>query len=805
MLLAGNIGYSQEYAIRGHISDIETHESLAFVSITYNNGQSGVISNLDGNFEIKTQSHPPRLNINFVGYEPFSIAILPDSTIIHLNIKLKRKNIELSEVIIKPGKNPALRIMNKVVENRDKNNPEKVQSFTYTSYNKMYFTIQEDTLQNGNPQLKNDSLTRDSTEIKLKKFVSKQHLFLSEFVSERHYKYPDKNIENVISSKISGLNDPVFVLLSTQMQSFSFYSEYINILDQHFLNPINQGTASRYFYLLEDTIFSYLPDTVYVISFKPHKGKNFEGLSGIFYINTNGYAVQNVIAEPTTPDNRFSVKIQQQYDFIDKKQWFPTEINTNILFKNTKLKTRSHEHYIAGIGKSYLSNIKLNPDVSDMKFSNIELEVSPDANKQNAAYWDQHRTVPLTRKDSTTYHIIDSIGKKIKLDQKMQFLEAMVYGYFPIGGFNIDYRRLVGLNKFEGLKLGLGIATNPKIFSFASIGGFFTYGFRDKNWKYGGFVQLFPRWYSDTKLTVRYAKNVSETGGFSFLDDYVLNTTEFLRNYFITKMDKTRETELAFTSRTLLYLKYNIYINKSEKLFNNYQFTSPSLASGITDKLTFTEIGLQLKFAYGEKFMKTPRGQLVSLGTKYPVLWVNIRKGTEFFGGEINYTKYEAKLSKTFTTKIFGKTQMQLKTGKVFGDIPISNLYGSQGCYENFSIDVENNFATIRPGEFYSQEFASLFFKQNFGSLLYKGKNFRPELNLVTNIGWGKLSNEWMHLNITYKTMEKGYMESGILINRLLNMDFVSFGVGCYYRYGYYRFIKTADNFAFKLSFTYSL
>jgi hypothetical protein len=48
--------------------------------------------------------------------------------------------------------------------------------------------------------------------------------------------------------------------------------------------------------------------------------------------------------------------------------------------------------------------------------------------------------------------------------------------------------------------------------------------------------------------------------------------------------------------------------------------------------------------------------------------------------------------------------------------------------------------------------------------------------------------------------MEKGYFESGLLINNLLRFQLFRYGLGVLYRYGPYAFGKTIDNFAFKLT-----
>ncbi len=50
------------------------------------------------------------------------------------------------------------------------------------------------------------------------------------------------------------------------------------------------------------------------------------------------------------------------------------------------------------------------------------------------------------------------------------------------------------------------------------------------------------------------------------------------------------------------------------------------------------------------------------------------------------------------------------------------------------------------------------------------------------------------------KTMEKGYYESGLLINNLFDLGVYSVGLGGFYRYGPYTFDKGWDNVGSKLT-----
>ena len=103
--------------------------------------------------------------------------------------------------------------------------------------------------------------------------------------------------------------------------------------------------------------------------------------------------------------------------------------------------------------------------------------------------------------------------------------------------------------------------------------------------------------------------------------------------------------------------------------------------------------------------------------------------------------------------------------------------------------------------EFLSDRYAALFFTHDFGKLLFKTKMFKPEFALVNNVGIGTLANKNNHFGIKIKTMEKGYFESGVLINNLLNSQMIGLGVGVFYRYGTYALPTNKENISLKVSF----
>jgi hypothetical protein len=68
-------------------------------------------------------------------------------------------------------------------------------------------------------------------------------------------------------------------------------------------------------------------------------------------------------------------------------------------------------------------------------------------------------------------------------------------------------------------------------------------------------------------------------------------------------------------------------------------------------------------------------------------------------------------------------------------------------------------------------------------------------------MGWGMMQKPEQHLGINYKTLEKGYFESGIEVNQI----FKGFGISGFYRYGPNQLVRFEDNIAIKGTFTLDL
>ncbi|MGB0918766.1 MAG: DUF5686 family protein, partial [Flavobacteriales bacterium] len=486
-------GFSQT-VVRGFVFDEASEEPLVFSHVVLNDGPFGTTTDLNGFFEVESRITVEQLKVKYIGYETktFPLGLTSDT----VRLYLKRSANELNEVTVFPGENPAERIIKNVVKNRKKNDPGNLPFFTYKAYEKTIFTLDEDTA------ITNKRSAEDTMVVAIQNLLEKQHLMMSENVYERKFRN-GKFTDNVQATRFSGMKNPQFAMLASQMQSFSFYKDYFSLGQQAFLGPISPNSWSRYFFNIQDTI-QIKQDTVIIISYQPKKGKTFDALKGQLHINMSDYALRNATAN-VVDGQGVEIKIQHKYEKLNDETWFPTQLNTD--FKMLGLNLGGFN--IKGVGTTYNKEVNLDDKVRLIDISSNTLELDSKAHKKDSAFWDSQRETPLSSKELRTYQVIDSIGKELKFEQRIKLLIAFGTGRFPIGPVELDLDKIIDYNEYEGFRLGLGLHTAPDLIKWASLGAYVAYGFKDKEVKYGGDavftlhknlgLQLRGRYYHDVR------------------------------------------------------------------------------------------------------------------------------------------------------------------------------------------------------------------------------------------------------------------------------------------------------------------
>ncbi len=778
----------------GQVIDSESEKPLAFVNVIIPGSHQGTTTDIDGKFSLYSNDSIDSIQFSYVGYKQLKVAtpdLLNDPV-----IEMDQVDFKLAEVEILPGVNPAHRLIELAVKNKDLNNPEKSTEFSYESYNKLVFTGSFDSTVTS----KKDSLhLLDSNTREAYETLQKMHLFMMESVSKRDHIPPDLSKEVVVASRVSGLEHPSFSLIGTQLQSFSFYSNYISLFGSNYLSPISKGSINKYLFVLEDTLYDGA-DTIFTIRFQPRKGKNFDGMYGQLQINTNTYAIQSVKAEPVDQEDVY-LKVQQKYEFIEGKQWFPVQLNTDIVFKNIDI----DEFDVVGIGRSYIRNIDLSSKLTKREIGNTVLSVDPKAGYQDSAYWAINRSSPLDKKEEETYRLVDSVGKEVNMDRYLKVTETLVRGNIPLGPIDFPLNRLLDYNDYEGARLGLGVESNDRLVRNFRIGGYGAYGTKDKAWKYGGYGLWTPESKNHFRLRFGYAQEVIESGGTQFTDDrYPTLSNEGLKKLYVSRMDQIATYHFDFSLNTMRDFRLSFIGNRQDRQFtNDYLFldASEGVISPI-DQFNHTSAAIDLRYSYKEKYAEM-FGRRFPVESKYPILRFRYTKGLKnLLDGDFGYDRLDLKFDHSILWRNIGVSSIRLQGGMINGNIPLTLQYRTEGTYSSgLLLATEYSFETVRPNEFYSDRYFNVFFRHNFKSLLFKTEEFDPQIAILASYGIGELTQTLgQHQNVDFKTLERGLIETGLAINNIYKLDNTAFGVAGFYRLGYYSDPDWKENILVKLS-----
>ena len=807
MIVVQNISFAQTTFIEGRVlSANEKHDPLAFVKITLMRTHTNSISDIDGNWQVFGANIKDTLVFSYIGYATRKVPV--SNFDFHLKeqfIYLHEKADLLGEVTIKPEDNPANRIMRQVITHKDENNYSHIKNFTYYAYTNMHALYKDidssDKALNNLPALNNqyeDDNTRKKTDIKVDSLMKRQYLFMIETIESVWYRHPGKYKKNVLAYNVSGIDDPRAALFGTAFENFNIYNDFIELIQKNYLSPIASNATSNYMFIIKDTIWTPEKDTVFVISFKPHAYKTFNGFQGTIYINSKNYVVQNIIASPAEGGNGFGLKIQQQFDFVQNQHWFPVQQDIEIDF--AKLYSNA-DRAIIFEGRSSYMDIRFDTLIQNRNFSDVETVINDSAGNRDSAYWNRFRGRPLLKKEMVTYKVIDSISKTMKLDKIMNLMDALSVERIPIWKLDLDLGKVLAFNSYERYRLGLGLYTNDRISPYYSLGGYYDYGFGDHHSKYGGSLDFKPIKGSFFRFGGSYSNDVYEFGGTKFALENIIPYYDQIRylgiNDMYTSIDKSAYIRFSFP----IHLQIQCAIDQSDIHTNDhYEFLAPVHISG--SNYHFTEGQIGIRYAYKETIMKMPGKQMTVPYTKGPIIYFQYSRGLQMAGGNYTYDKYDFKINKKFLLSTIGYANVQVSSGVVNGVVPLFKEYNTPANFwGTYPIAAQNNFETVRINEFFDSRYINVFYKQTFAWHPYKNQVSAPVCSIREDIGYGQLNNITLNSGLSYKTMNKGYYESGLQIDNILLSSFSGIGIGIYYRYGPYSLDGFRNNLAIKLSF----
>lgn len=711
------------YTIKGRITDATTGDPVPFANIAVKASLSGATTNFDGFYQITFTPPADSILITYVGYGTKSKPIVPNVAEQTIDVQLTPGALQLREVKIFAGENPAWRIMRKIVENRKVNNSENLAAYEYESYNKIQIDIDNlsEKFRNRRAVKKMTHVVEKYDEVKGEDGQTVIPIFISESVSNVYFqKDPKKKKEIINKTKVSGvgLTDGSFVsqIVGSSFQQYNFYNNWLNVLEKDFISPISDSWKLYYDYYLADSI----PNGTkydYKIDFEPRQEQDL-AFSGSFWIDGDNYALTQMDANVGKRANlNFieKIKIQTSYDlFEDDKTWVPTKTRVLIDVDEPTKQT-------AGLLlKFYSSNSKYKINTPrGSKFFDTAIELKEDYMDHDSTFWLKNRPESLTKSEILSFQLVDSLKVLPVVKTYTEILNIFVNGYKKIDKWNIDigpYLFLYANNNVEGHRLRLGFKTDPGFSRKWILSGYGAYGFRDQKFKYGaGLDYIFSRkpW---TMAGISYSKDLERLGvsaeniGTNTIFGAFSRFGQFRRPYWQEDFSAYVKRELVKGLTASVQLRHRDF----KPLFDFAYRETPQLGaeSPLRNTYEITELNAEVRIARNETFLQNDN-ERISMGTgNSPAFTFRYTMGMKnFLQGDFQYHKFAMNVKQTFRAGVFGRTYYNLTLGYIPSTIPYTLLYNPLGNESLFYVD--NAFNLMKYFEFISDRYVTLRVEHN--------------------------------------------------------------------------------------------
>jgi len=805
--------YAQQTVISGKVTDASTGEAIPYARVYFKHLRQGTTTNFEGFYKMEADKAEDSLTVEYLGYNPKSKAIKKGQVQL-VNFQMEPTEMQVEQVVVHPGENPAFRILRGVWAHRSQNDKTSLKAYQYQSYSKI-----EISANNISDEFKNGKLMKPFKNIfDSIKMISGDDgktlipFFISETISDVFYlKTPELKSEHIKGSKLSGvgLTDGSLAsqLVGSSLQDYNFYQNWLNIIDKGFISPIADGGIGFYHYYLIDSMVidgKYC----YKIEFKPRHEKDL-AFSGTMWINDTTFGLKRIIVEVGKKANLNFIKslhIQQDLVQTSTGAWMPAKERITVDISEIAGKT------FGVLGKLYVSNGDFVVD-KPLKLKAYEDKITQDeeALYREPTYWDKNRPDSLTKEDKTVLHIIDTIKNMPNIKTAVDIADIIVNGYYKIGKISIGpYILALGDNVVEGYRLRLGFKTNEDFSRYWVFKGYAAAGNQDWNTnhlKYSLSAEHFLSRKSWTKVGIQHLYDIQGLGvPDDFFDDNNLLTAAaqlgFLTRLNIINVNRIWiESDIVKGFNVRAYLIQKSYTPQPN---NDYQFAyypGNNPLNPVATKLNTTEADFEARIAFKETYIINGNRR-ASIGfDPAPIFSLHYIHGFNgLLGGQFNYNRVTLGLEQNVKMGTLGHADYALYATKVFEQLPYQLLIvqpGNETIFRTFGTFNMMNFF-----EFVSDQSLTAIYTHHFDGIFFNRIPLLKLLKWREVVGikglWGNISpqndiNNPLSTQYPQNTGEGKPLTKFYTLNPNLPYLEVSYGVENIFRFFRVEFLQRLD------------
>ena len=708
--------------ISGVVVDAETGDTLLYPSASYKGHHVAVSGNAMGAYTIQ-RHNGWQLTFSAVGYKSKTVNVTASTPSV-LNVKLKPDTKQLSEVVVKSkrGKysrkdNPAVELMRRVIEAKKKTDLENHDFLQYSKYQKITLAVNDikpSDLDSGffaKKQWLIDQIETSPFNHKLILPVS-----VDETVTQHIYRKDPKTEKSIIKGQSStGVNqliqtgDILNVALKDVFTDVDIYDDYVRLLQYPFVSPIGKNAIGFYRYYIQDTVYVDR-DLCYHLEFLPNNQQDF-GFRGELYIlaDSSLHVKRCDLTIPRRSDVNFvdNLHVTQQYTKLANGEW---ALTVDDIIVEMKLARAFGNFLVTRVTR--LSDYAFDEIPRQLFKGKAKERKEADAMMRDEAFWNQYRSVELTKSESSMDAFIHRIEQLKGFKYFIFAGKALIENFVETGDVNHPSKfdigpvnTMISKNFIDGYRFRLSGQTTANLNKHWFASGYIARGIDSKKTYYDGQLtysfnkkEYLPREFPKRTITFSSSYDVMAPS-----DKYMPTDKDNVFTAFkwttVDKMMFYNRQKLAFEYEQEWGLKTLAYIKREvNEAAGNIEFGR--------QKLNTTELSLQLQLAPGRTYINTKQRRL-PINLDAPVFGLGHTLGIKgFLGGDYRYNLTEASIYKRFWVGSWGKIDTYLKAGAQWNKVPFPLLIMPAA---NLSYIVEDGtFNLINNMEFLNDRYASL-------------------------------------------------------------------------------------------------
>jgi hypothetical protein len=732
---------------------------LPYASVTIKGTSTGTSANDKAKFSFPASPGSYTVICQHIGYKTQEKSITVKKEDAEITFILSPQQLEMTEVIVKSGEDPAYEIIRQAIKKRSFYN-EQVNGFECSLYTKDMMKLRK---------LPKKILGRKIEEKDIREMgldsSRKGIIYLSESVAKVYVQQPDKFKMEVISSRVSGSDGFGF----TFPTFISFYQNNISVfLDRlnprGFVSPIADAAISMYKYKY---LGSFYEDGKEINSIQVIPRRSFEPVfSGIINITDGDWRIHSLdllLTKTAQLEIVDTLHITQIHVPVGNDVW---------RVKNQHIRFGFKQFGVDAIGNfvSVYADYVINPVFAKNRFNNVIVKYDTASNKKPVAYWDSIRPMPLEAEESMDYQVkdslflvnkdsiqsqasVDSMNKKQgRLKPYDVFWKGLSRTKYTIhGNHNWGVESLIkGLeyNTVEGIVLNVNTYYSrylKKLKTNFSFEPNLRYGFNNGHLNAWADIYFRTRdWETDKKIkrqvwAISGGKRVSQFNKANPITP-LTNTVNTLiwgdnlmkiyENYFAAiSFSKRYETGLRFNVSALYEDRipldnttdYVIFKRDSANKRPNYPIEK--IPAQFTRHQAFV-VSFEISIKPGQKYIQYPNRKM-SLGSDYPTFSLSYSKGFDhILGSDVNFDKWRFSISDDKNLKLAGLLKYKIGIG---GFLNASKVFIQD--YQHF-----NGNRSVRASEYVNSFQLAPFYANSTISSFYTYGHLEHHFNgLITN------------------------------------------------------------------------